>query len=153
MRKHKFMRKLICITHAAHRLYISCALIHSLVHELKCLVLNVIFHLLTNHLFFSQTNNFFCYPVKKGIHLFHMSIICLISTIHPPITHKITFPFLICFRSEIFQQSAMPLFRILRILQLQHLSYCSCIFLPFLFLSVQFFSPFFCNPIEAALSR
>ena len=94
MRKHKFMRKLICITHAAHRLYISCALIHSLVHELKCLVLNVIFHLLTNHLFFSQTNNFLCYPVKKGIHLFYMSIICLISTIRPHITHKITFPFL-----------------------------------------------------------
>ena len=102
MRKHKFMRKLICITHAAHRLYISCVLIHSLVHELKCLVLNVIFHLLTNHLFFSQANNFFCYPVKKGIHLFYMSIICLISTIHPHTTHKITFPFLIYFRSEIF---------------------------------------------------
>ena len=131
MRKHKFMRKLICITHATHRLYISCALIHSLVHELKCLVLNVIFHLLTNHLFFSQANNFLCYPVKKSIHLFYMSIICLISTIHPHTTHKITF----------------------RILQLQHLSYCSCIFLPFLFLSVQLFSPFFCNPIEAALSR
>ena len=102
MRKHKFMRKLICITHATHRLYISCALIHSLVHELKCLVLNVIFHLLTNHLFFSQANNFLCYPVKKSIHLFYMSIICLISTIHPHTTHKITCPSLIYFRSEIF---------------------------------------------------
>ena len=118
MRKHKFMRKLICITHAAHCLYISCALIHSLVHELKCLVLNVIFHLLTNHLFFSQANNFLCYPVKKGIHLFYMSIICLISTIHPHITHKITFPFLIYFKSEIFSKALCHFFA--------YYAFCSC---------------------------
>ena len=94
MHQHKLMCQFACITHAAHRLDISCLLIHALVHQLTRLILNVAFHLLADHLFFSLADNFFRHSVEKCIHLFYMAVISLIGTIFLHVTHMLTFPFL-----------------------------------------------------------
>ena len=86
-------------------------------------------------------------PFRGGVVVDFLDMICTIPVNSVNSVHPTTFPFPACFFSAVFFTK-----RSLRILQLQYPSYCICVRLPLLFLTLQFFFALLCDLVEAALS-